>query len=359
MNVGILTFHWNYNYGGILQAYCLLRYLRKLGHRATFLSYKPERLYTRQRTILGLGIRSWSRSVERVLKMEAFRRCKFPVSACLEDNSSDLRLKSIDAVVVGSDVVWSHACETRWPNRFFLEGVRENEIRKIAYAPSIGSKVDLIKSVSVAQLQHAAELLAAFDSLSVRDTFSAEFVDEQIGTYPKIVCDPVMLDDVIPLRSNPIRTPKRYILCYLFEPWKAEGMVDYIQGLFGLPVVTIFARQAVGIPLRDQIVYGASLEEWLYLFENAEYVVTDSFHGTILSVHYRRPFVCLVGESASSTKSSDLLERIGLKDRIIQYDQAMFTDPDSCVSEIFNCEVEERIKSYRRSSQEFLLRSLS
>ena len=359
VKVGILTFHWNYNWGGILQAYCLLCYLRKLGHEASFISYTPEMLYTDQRTILGFGVRSWIRNAARVFKLDAFRRCNIPVIASLEDNSSDFNLDGLDAVVVGSDVVWSYSRETRWPNRFFLEGLRGKNIRRVAYAPSIGSKPHLIKSVSPAQVQNAANLLAKFDAVSVRDAFSAEFVYEQTGISPPIVCDPAMLEAAIPLRSKPTRTPKKYILCYLFRAWDGDALVSYYKKYYSLPVLTLYGRQDVSTPRRDQIVYSASMEEWLYLFENAEFVITDSFHGTILSIQYGRPFVVLGGKSASSDKTGDLLQRLGLEERWMSYTPPFNGEMSSNLNSPITGEVEHRIATYRSKSQNFLRLSLT
>lgn len=98
--------------------------------------------------------------------------------------------------------------------------------------------------------------------------------------------------------------------------------------------------------------YDAGVEEFLSLIKNAEYVVTNSFHGMIISVHYHRPFVVFSREQCD-TKIDEVLDLLGLSNRKI------ITGKEICADNICYEEVKSRISYAKISSKKFLTDSLN
>ena len=192
--------------------------------------------------------------------------------------------------------------------------------RRIAYAPSFG-----IPAVPDGMQAELKGYLDGFSHLSVRETQGREIVREATGRDVPVVLDPTLLltaDQWASMSNHPADYPTGGdILCYCIS--RPGALTPYITQLHqetGLPVVQLCGIRQKVHPKARQIL-DAGPAEFLSLFRNAAYVVTNSFHGTVFSVQFHRPFFTTVSPAELSaperSRTVSILGRLGLADRVI------------------------------------------
>ena len=193
-----------------------------------------------------------------------------------------------------------------------------SEKRKIAYAPSFG-----IPQVPDGMEEELREYLAGFSHLSVRERQGEAIVEQITGRRVPVVLDPTLL-----LRQSDwgaiARPPAGgggYILCYcISSPGALAPYIRQLAKTTGLPVVQLCGVRQKVHP-RARCVLDAGPAEFLGLFQNASCVCTNSFHGTVFSVQFQKPFFTAVAPSElaapESSRTFSLLSRLGLTERII------------------------------------------
>lgn len=312
MKIGILTFWWsNDNYGQLLQCYALQKYLRDIGYEAFLIKYNYNSdlvktpLYFKLLKVFNpfLVIRFLlnRKHVADLNKeennnnrnFEDFRK-KYIISSEKIYNSY-LELKSdppdADAYIVGSDQVWNYKYldAPRSPSYkpMFLDFGKEN-VKRIAYAASWGVKElpEEIKKV-------ISPLLSKFDYIGVREQSGIELCSQCGRGDAEWVCDPTLLLTAEKYRelykNEEIRKPdNKYLLLYLLNnvfTFDKQKVYDFAKSK-GLEVVYITGNNMID----EYKKYFATIPEWLYLVDNAEYVVTNSFHCGVFSTIFKKKF---------------------------------------------------------------------
>jgi hypothetical protein len=135
-----------------------------------------------------------------------------------------------------------------------------------------------------------------------------------------------------------------------------DFVIEKVKGWLSCDVHDAFVDERNGdIPVQNRIV--PSMEQWLSCFIDAEFVVTDSFHGTLLSILFHKPFIALGNPKRGMSRLLSILEAFGLQDRLIHGIDSE-DDGEYYVSGIDWDAVEDKLKSYREDSFEFLRKSL-
>lgn len=335
MNVGILTFHFSDNYGAALQAYALRRWLTEQGHRASFIDYRPAHIEHGGRLSLPTSPARLKANLKVVyLAASAFvhrhfgnqdQRDKFarfraqalglPGDRAATDNGASLAsAQAFDLIVAGSDQIWSPSQHFGFDPNYFLDFAKTFPARKIAYAASFGR--DRVSPGEAAQLP---PLLHNFDAISVREASGVALVEQITGHRAANVPDPTLLlsdyseltDAATPARADP------YIFCYgLRSPDNIRQTADLLATALGCPVLSPHN------PHRRWAEIGRTVHpdpgEWVALVKNARFVVTNSFHGTVFSLLFRKPFIVagLTGDkAAANARALHLLRSVGLEHR--------------------------------------------
>lgn len=326
MKVGILSMQRIKNYGSFLQAYGLKSILEELGADVQFVDYHPGK------TLIpadgGTGIKRKAKKV-----LEAFRG-----SAPLSEKLRFINYKKnyasnyypylgitekmnyspdIDLLVIGSDEVFN--CVQNNTNVGFspeLFGQNSNAKKIISYAASFGNtNYQKLKKYNVANT--VADWLKSFNAISVRDNNSAQTVEKLIGKAPQINLDPVLMYDFVGNNKVPseIDEKNKYMLLYgysgRFTTTECERIRAYANSK-GLKIYCIGGVQ----DCCDKYIDCDPFKVIAY-FQHAECVVTDTFHGTIMSIITHRQFVSVVRQAGygNSEKLVDLLNRLQLKNR--------------------------------------------
>lgn len=384
MHVGILTIHKLNNYGSVLQAYALQSTLNKLGFQVEIIDYSIHHSLT---VLLGYAIHAYREQGLRLLSTSIFHymieffqqkigklsihdSCCIPMPGIFnefrgnhlllsKESYSPRKLKlnppDYDIYISGSDNVW--LLDNRYGisdggARYYLDFVPENKTT-ISYAPSMGDP-----NVSDMHLGRFKSLLENIDFLSVRETSTAEFIGRVIGRMVKTVCDPTLLlsreewDLLLPEKVL-LPSEKHYLLVYVAHPLDFDSPAfqfsRYISQKLGLEVINIGYYFIEG-----KLAYSnVTVSDFLMYFKNASLVVTNTFHGTIFSIIYRKGFYAFK-PSAGPTRIRDLLSIVGLSERLVQSDlEAQKLSP-----ELNYRDVEGKIQKFRCDSLLWLQNAL-
>lgn len=373
MNVGILTFHFSDNYGAALQAYALRRWLTEQGHHASFIDYRPAHIEHGGRLrlptsparlkanlkVVYLAVSSFinehfgNRSQKE--KFVRFREQFLDVrrDAAPTDNGASLAAaQSFDLIVAGSDQIWSPSQHFGFDPNYFLAFAKRFRARKISYAASFGR--DRVSSPEAAQLP---QLLRNFDAISVREVSGVTLVERATGHRPANVPDPTLLHsnyaELTDRASSGHDDP--YIFCYgLRSPDNIRQTADLISKQLDCPILSPHNPHRRWVEIGDTVYPDPG--EWVSLIKNARFVVTNSFHGTVFSLLFKKPFIVagLTGEKATANaRAINLLRAVGLESRFAPSFSAQNTQA-LMAREIDWADVDQRLADLRHAGNEFL-----
>lgn len=368
MKIGIITFHWNFNYGANLQAFALSETLKKMGHIPVFINYRPAVLEHNQTLPWGIRSGKFYYNIYRRFHFRCFQSLRLSSTRRLHDSAECKKAsESCDALIAGSDVIWDMDFYGEFASPYLLDFGDPNRQILIAFSPSMSKRQSLKQINQNPYYQNFSKLIKRFHHISVRDNFSRLSLIDQFGIDPRITCDPTLLISSFPAPRMLINLPKRYVLFYWFktELPVLPALICQARAKFNLPIVFIYCGQNIidfrhpkTIPEHDILVSRASPLQWIDLFRRAHFVITDSFHGTIFSLKSMRPFLaqCHVGNGMG--KVSDLLFRYGLENRLLPHNDV---SPDARLFRYDTADLEHaiaRANSHARESREFLERAL-
>lgn len=328
MRIGILTLPLHTNYGGILQAYALQTVLERMGHDVCLIEKRRE----------PLTLPLWKASLsygKRIVKNLTGSQCpifyeqkmnretpivrqhtdKFInkyIKRRIVDDYSEIFETDFDAIVVGSDQVWRpkyfHDIE-----HAFLDFTAGWNIKRIAYAASFGTDEWVYTQK---QTEWCRKLIKNFYAISVRESSGVELCREYLGVDAAHVLDPTMLlskDDYIQLFKD-AKTPHSNgtLLCYILDetPEKTELINKISKEKSLVPFMVNSKVENHNAPLKERI--QPPVEQWLRGFYDAEFVVTDSFHASVFSILFRKPFIVVGNADRGLSRFSSLLGMFGL-----------------------------------------------
>ena len=373
MNIGILTFHFSDNYGAALQAYALRRWFIEHGHQASFIDYRPAHIehggslslptspakIKANLKVVYLALSSFANrhfgSQSQKEKFTSFRKQFLDVVDSLNEQDNDAALaaaQSFDLIVAGSDQIWSPSQHFGFDPNYFLAFASGFRARKVSYAASFGR--DKISAAEAVQLPN---LLKNLDAISVRETSGVALVEQAIGLQATNVPDPTLLHgDYSELTNSPVPAQEgSYVFCYaLRSPDNIRQTADLVSKRLDCPVLSAHN------PHRRWVEIGKTVypdpAEWVSLIKNARFVVTNSFHGTVFSLLFKKPFVVagLTGDRASSNaRAINLLRAVGLEERLTP----SFTQEnveELMAREIDWTAVDERLATLQQAGDQFL-----
>lgn len=323
MKIGIITFHASHNYGSVLQAYALQKYLSKLGYENEIINFRSEaqkevyRPLTKRKGIKyilknAFFLLHYKSRKERYDKFEAFIEKRMNKSEKEYTSIDSLKNEefSYDVFISGSDQIWNTAPADA-SMAYFLPFVKEG--KRVAYAPSFGQLGTMEKADEI------SSYLCKYDRLSIREKYGQQLIFELTGKKVPILVDPTVL--LLPDEWNSLEDRKpiinsRYIFFYtLFADKEMIKMVKTVSKILGLPVVVSNITNQHDIVSGFRRIISSGPEDFLNLIKNAEFVCTSSFHGTVFSLLYHKLFISIRG--MSDNRISTLLECSGLTSRAI------------------------------------------
>lgn len=333
------------NYGQQLQAFALQKFLRDIGHDAFLIRYDfskgtkrspfAVRLLKALNPVLLCNYLKTKNQKRKLRKdaavhprhFEEFREKNFFFGektyfsfAELESNPPDA-----DIFIVGSDQVWNFGSARPWQTRnamrlFFLD-FAESGKKRISYAASWGRR-----NIPQCQIKEIAPMLQKFDFVSVREKNGIALCRQCGFQKAKWVCDPTLLLDADVYRNIYRESRSRFSMPK--KPYLLMYLIDTDRTKFDKRAVYNFAKDkglvvayVSGNSLFDSYpkIY-ATIPQWLCLVDNAEYVVTNSFHGCVFSILFHRKFGVIKnkrGKEGQNTRLESLFEMTNCGDRCI------------------------------------------
>lgn len=313
MKIGILTFWWsNDNYGQLLQCFALQKYLTNHGHDVYIINYD----YRNDINKTPFVIRCFKAlNIKKLLNYLLYKKNKNIISAEQKENDREFNLfrekyfkfsqykyskidelknnpPEADMYIVGSDQVWNFLLwsfhQAKNIIHTYLLDFGDNNIKRLSYAASWGI-TQLPKNFK----NEIAPLLQKFDYISVREETGIQLCSECGCNNVEWVPDPTMLIDINTYRNlynenNLRKISKPFVFVYLLN-----NPMD-----FDIEVVEEFAQQrnlemiyVTGNGVVDKRnKFFATIPEWIYLVDNAEYIITNSFHCGVFSILFYKQF---------------------------------------------------------------------
>lgn len=337
MKVGILTFHDAHNYGAVLQAFALKKYIQKLGYEVKIINYHHETIpdgFPRE-----ANEKRWE-------KFNRFIKGLIDNEEKVYTTEEELEKLDIDFWICGSDQIWNTDITRGFNRGFFLDF--ETRGKKISYAVSMG-----IPELPKEYEDKFKESLEKIDKISVREeslkNYAEKFVDKEIAR----TLDPTLLleeDDYNDLILD--NKHGEYILIYALGPDdRLTQIANKVADEKGAKIIELNDKRKENY-FCEQI-SEAGPEEFLTLIKNAKAIITNSFHGTIFSIIFKKEFYTITRLNRNS-RMENILKIVDMEDRLID----KIEDLDKIKEQNFE-KAYVRLKNEKEKSKDFLKKSLN
>lgn len=320
MKIGIITHPLHTNYGGIMQNYALQTVLRDLGHDPITYRFSLTRSITNWiyinfiitiKKIAGDRVKykeaPWHYD-KRMSGLESFISTYINCTPkSKKDVSSDFIVNNnLEALVVGSDQVWRPKYVKNIYN-MYLDFASDVDIKRIAYAASFGTdKWEYTEE----QKHRCSTLLRRFDKVSVREKSAILLCSTHFSIKAECVLDPTLLlsqSSYLALCSNINTKQDKYLLVFLLD--KNPHKMEYAHQLARDLKLNIYILNT-----GEEINESDTIENWLASFRDASFIITDSYHGTIFSIIFKKQFLTFYNAKRGNTRMDNLFSLFNLYD---------------------------------------------
>lgn len=374
--LGILTLNGRRNYGNVLQNYALQCFFEQQGFKVETFWYEPSKQVEGigQKILIHLKEKDLMKTLsyhflihfskkfklkdmllqEREVSFDKFMKKYITYSnSNLSEKFSPKINDEYESIFVGSDQVWGLSGKNV-PRIYFLPFVVAD--KRNAFAASFGFSELPVSKFS----KEYSKNLVNMNNISVREQEGADLVYKLTGRSVKVLLDPTLLLTekdwlLIADKKNKI-SHKKFLLTYFLGEKKqlANKLISMISKKYDLNVVNLN-------DITNKSLFSISPQMFITLFKQASFILTDSFHGTVFSLIFEKPFIVLDRQDSMVNMNSriiTLLRRVNLLDRFVTLDN------DSKISELIDekpsfIQKREEIEKNRVESQEFLKMSLA
>lgn len=364
--VGILTFFGGRNYGAALQCYALQITLKKLGVDAEVIKFKKEKVYGKlkgkfsnylskaylARKIYAIPYIFQLKKKDRNFDNFFKKYFNFGTKDVISEDSIDKYVKKYETIIFGSDQIWNLNPKIYDRSKIFF-GDFNYSGKKVSYSASFGDSINDAKM----NKEYIKDKLSKFNSISVREKSGCDFLRD-IGISSKLTVDPTMLLSSVEwdklIDSTPVING-RYILYYSVNCRKYSWIIaKKLSKLTGLQVINLVEHpKIIGSGFKNY--YSAGPIEFLNIIKNAEYVVTNSFHGTIFSIIFKKKFIPAFDENNGKIKIEErkysILKLLKL-DNLIKTNSSKISLEE--MENIYNRNIDELLKNIVNDSINYL-----
>lgn len=338
MKIGILTQPLHNNYGGLLQNYALQTVLKRLGHDVYTINVKSKKsaklirfasiLKRSVQRLLGQQVRVRTWATAREAEAISQHTHKFVNRNIVTTESITRKLDSnllnnynFGAYIVGSDQVWRPKYSPQL-STYFLDFLENNtDVIKLAYAASFGVDDWEFTDSQTVEFKRLAKL---FHAISVREDSGVELCKKYFDVDATHLLDPTMLldkDAYISLVDNEnVKESPGNLFTYILDSSDGKNsIVNTIAHKYNLKPFSVMQPKRFS----DKDVQGINdcvfppLEEWIRGFIDAEFVVTDSFHGTVFSILFNKSFITIGNQKRGLSRFVSLLNLFELDNRLV------------------------------------------
>lgn len=366
--IAILTLPLHNNYGGILQNYALQVYLDELGCKAYTINYKPqESKYSLSRLILSSIKRLFKKNMgdKNIIFLNPQKQLIFLKTPGRFQNrfiksyinevkvdgplSSDFDKKyDFDIYIVGSDQAWRPRYSPNLKN-FYLDFVDNKNAKKIAYATSFGVDYWEASEEITPYLSNRAQ---EFDAISVREKSAVDLCKKYLNVNAVQALDPTMLLGIndyrklVKAENEDIDIGKNKVCVYILDIDKDRAsIINDVCKIKGLEVYRVGKPNKKGFP---------SIESWINGFDKADFIITDSFHGTVFSILFNKPFISIGNTGRGITRFKTVLDLFNLSSKLVFNYEDFKSRKSEILNEIDYSLVNQTLTEHRLFSTNFL-----
>lgn len=364
--IGLITMPLSTNYGGIIQIVVLQDFLQAIGYETILINRRHHESLPKK--ILTNFIENYSPIDFKDLKFR--KKMAKDVHAFILQNVhpvskkiyNDKELKNLvsteklDAVIVGSDQVWRIDYMRDLYKNAFLNFVT-SPVKKISYAASFG-KSDWNFPDKTNEIQ---EMLNKFDNISVREDSGIDLLQNEFGIdMAELVVDPTLLMSAEYYKKHlpkDVQNGGKGIFSYVLDktPFRTE-VIENIEKELQLSSHSIAISKDFNELKKNPNYKLPKLEEWLKGFYEADFVVTDSFHGTIFSIIFNKPFLSIANKKRGVTRFTSVLNQLNIENRLI-FDDTAF-DYQNALKPIDYQQVNKTLQVWKDKSEDFLINAI-
>lgn len=328
MKVAVITRHAITNYGSLLQTLATQSVINNMGHECVIIDYiRDDEHYTKYEHTHLKHKQKWNKNIIRKAIYLALRQPECVASGrrfeCEQKKLLNLsrRYKTknellfakplADVYMTGSDQVWGLVSSGLYDDVYFLSFTDESD-KRVSYAASFG-KSEITNEIR----EYYKKWLIRYDCISVREDSALKIIQE-MGISAYQVLDPTLLlgENYWKQYMEPIKHNK-YILVYQLHDDNTIGnYASKIAELTHLPIIRI-STSFHHVLRKGEFIWCPSIGKFLSYIKNAEYMITDSFHGTAFAINFNISFVETLPSNFTGTRNISLLNMIGLADRLL------------------------------------------
>ena len=371
MKIGILTFHNAHNFGGCLQAFALKEFLKSKGAEVSIVNYQNSKVYNLYPEKLTVKFLLSDLVHPRffIKKIKLHRDIRFGkkewksqhqkfrnfINNCLLDGNTQVVKKDnikdldYDLYIAGSDQIWNKQLTGGLDDVYLLNF--ETKSKKAFYAASSGTD-----ALDKCDLKFFEPVFSSKNKyISVREPTLAKFIEEQYGRNVLSTVDPCFLlspeqyISFFKLSKNNESKKRKYLFAYFISERnkRLREMVYVIANALGLDIIEFHYRKTIDLNKKYQT-SDMGPDEFLRCIYNADFVITNSFHGTVFSILFKKQFYSVY---KNDSRKTNLLDAMGLSNRHI-YD---FSDIN--LNDVINFD-EVNLEKYSQESKDFLIQMI-
>lgn len=328
MKVQVITRHAVSNYGSLLQAIATQKIIEKAGCECEIVDYQRyDEHYLRIDKTLLASKEQWNcnamkrvvylalRQPESIIAGKKFAKMQKEYLHLSEKYTNEEELKKLhpkaDIYMTGSDQVWGKLPNGHYDGSYFLDYV-EDDGYKVAFAASMGHSVK-----NEAEEKKFKEWLKRYDKIAVREDSAKEYL-ETIDVAADQVLDPTLIVEAQEWQKMAkISNKGKYVLVYQIHNDKRVGAyAQKVAEKLNLPLIRVSASLHQ-ISREGKLKYLPNISEFLGYIENAEFIVTDSFHGTAFSINFNKQFAEILPNTNTGSRNQSILRLTGLLERVV------------------------------------------
>lgn len=345
-DIGVVGWWYNENYGGTLTYYALNRILKSMGLSILMIE-KP--------LIEGSETPNYGNIPRR------FAKKHYAISKIYHPNKLGELNAKCTAFISGSDQLFSPSLWSYSGPSLFLDFANPGK-NIISYASSFGESFksgDDFRSM-------VSYYLHRFNSISVREDYGVDILREQFGLDAEKVLDPVFVCDPAEFHrladSSSVKTEGKYFVSFFLDPCdEKRDAILHTSKKLKLPYVNLIHAcdfesnmQRLGL---DGTKPDLDIEDFLNYYKNAEFVITDSFHGTCMAIIFKKPFISIANYQRGVKRFVSMLKEVGLINRLV-FDYSEIYKKPRLYSDIDYDKVYKRIGPLRERSYDWLKKAI-
>lgn len=318
MKVGILTFHNERNYGAFLQTYALYKYVSSQGYKVEIIDFNLDETFRH----------SWRVKLFRpIIDRRIWQKALNKYVVLSTDNYTystrgTLSNLDYDVYLLGSDQVWNPDITGKACNIYAFDFLEKTDLR-ISYASSFGLNRWPFEFKDTESFR---VLLNEFQHLSVREPTAQVLLQDHCSLSAEVVVDPtLLLSDYSEITTKYVRTVARRMVCFKFT--KGDGFYQFVRDLKRIHNLDVLVLNKTIPPLGIKVISLPTIQNWLKALSSAEYIFTDSYHGLIFSLIFKKKVIVKPANVKNFGRLKDLLKSLNLENRIYyEYDSILSSD---------------------------------